>query len=189
MGLVGREMLFRRLDGAGNVEANAADLVSQARATPGAPLDAGSQAMLDMALCGRGDVSRVRVHDDARSHAAARAVGARAFAIGSDIYFAAGQYDPTSKAGQHLIAHEVAHTLQQEGAAPHVRRKRAISAPGDACEREADAFADAVVAGAPAPALRASADAALLRKESPAPARGQREGLRCGRHPSRSLWP
>ena len=85
----------------------------------------------------------VRVHTDARAAAAAAAVGARAFALGDDLYFATGAYDPTSAAGQALIAHEVAHVAQQRrGTAPTDRK---ISDPSDTHEREAEAFAAAFV--------------------------------------------
>jgi hypothetical protein len=54
----------------------------------------------------------VRVHTGSNAAAAAQAVSARAFAIGSDIAFGAGQFQPGTTEGQELIAHEVAHTLQ-----------------------------------------------------------------------------
>ena len=54
-----------------------------------------------------------------RSHAneAAEAVGAKAFAVGRSVYFGAGAYEPGSTRGRELLAHEVAHTVQQRGAA------------------------------------------------------------------------
>ena len=53
------------------------------------------------------DLSSVRVHQDDAKHA-----GAKAYTVGQDIHFAPGQYDPQSKAGKQLLAHEVAHTQQ-----------------------------------------------------------------------------
>jgi hypothetical protein len=93
------------------------------------------------------DLSAVRVHTGASSQAAADAVGARAYATGNDIHFAAGEYDPASSDGQFLIAHEVAHTVQQAGG---VRYKLHVSQSGDAAEVEADRAAAAMVSGAPA---------------------------------------
>jgi hypothetical protein len=91
----------------------------------------------------------VRVHTDGASAEAARSIAAKAFTVGQDIYFGDGQYDPTSKEGKHLIAHEVAHTAQQRsGGATHLHTKLEVSRPGDAIETEADAAADAMVAGA-----------------------------------------
>lgn len=85
------------------------------------------------------DLARVRVHTDERAHAAAAQLGARAFTIGDDIFFAAGAFDPSSVAGIELIAHEVAHVAQQRGATRST--ERVVSQPGDAHEREAERFA------------------------------------------------
>lgn len=59
------------------------------------------------------DLSGVRVHSDSQSAELNRAVSARAFTIGSDIFLGAGQYRPASRDGQELLAHEVTHTIQQ----------------------------------------------------------------------------
>jgi hypothetical protein len=69
------------------------------------------------------DFSRVRIHDDAAAHAMADAEGARAFTHGSDVYFARGELARND--ASRLIAHELAHTVQQ-GAASTVRRKPAV---------------------------------------------------------------
>jgi hypothetical protein len=61
------------------------------------------------------DLSGVRVHNDSRSSELNRAVSAKAFTIGSDIFLGAGQYRPNSRDGQQLLAHEVTHTIQQGG--------------------------------------------------------------------------
>ena len=59
------------------------------------------------------DFGGVRVHTDAPSDELARYLQARAFTTGSDIVFRRGQYDPSSRAGQQLIGHELAHVVQQ----------------------------------------------------------------------------
>ncbi|HEY5895499.1 MAG TPA: DUF4157 domain-containing protein [Chthoniobacterales bacterium] len=61
----------------------------------------------------RTDFSQVRLHIGAAASAAARAVSARAFATGSDIAFAHGQYAPETSLGRRLLAHELAHVVQQ----------------------------------------------------------------------------
>lgn len=66
------------------------------------------------------DLSSVRVHTDERAASAASAMGALAFTTGNDIFFGAGQYRPDDAAGQQVLAHELAHTVQQRGGA---RRK------------------------------------------------------------------
>ena len=60
----------------------------------------------------------VRVHTDAHAAELSRAVSARAFTVGSDIFFAAGEYSPGTPDGNELIAHELAHVVQQRGAPP-----------------------------------------------------------------------
>jgi hypothetical protein len=59
--------------------------------------------------------SHVRVHYDAKAKESAAAVNAKAYTVGSDIVFGEGQYDTSSEKGVQLIAHELAHTVQQNG--------------------------------------------------------------------------
>ncbi len=94
------------------------------------------------------DLSGVRVHTGSESAQAASAVGAHAYTVGQDIHFAEGKYAPADPFGLHLLAHEVAHTVQQQGGAPSTQYKLEVSAPGDAHELEADRAADAMVRGA-----------------------------------------
>jgi hypothetical protein len=93
------------------------------------------------------DLSGVRVHTGSESASAASAVGARAYTTGQDIHFADGQYRPGDPFGLHLLAHEVAHTVQQSGGARRMQAKLEVSSPGDAAEVEADRAADAMVGG------------------------------------------
>ncbi len=75
------------------------------------------------------DLGNVRLHTDTEAAAAARDLRAEAFTRGSDVYFAAGKYQPQSDGGRHLIAHELTHTLQQSGGGP-VQTKRAATGSG-----------------------------------------------------------
>ena len=84
----------------------------------------------------------VRVHHDDHAAALSRAVSARAFTVGSDIFFGAGEYRPTSTGGRELLAHELAHVVQQRGAPS--AGPLTVSQPGDALEREAEAAARGV---------------------------------------------
>jgi len=59
------------------------------------------------------DFSQVRIHVDSRAAGVASSIGARAFTLGQDVAFGEGQYQPDSKEGRRLIAHELAHTIQQ----------------------------------------------------------------------------
>jgi hypothetical protein len=105
-------ILMRKHDGNG-VEPGAADAVSRAASSSGRALPDHLRSKFEQSL--GADLSGVRVHDGSASAASARAVGAKAYALGNDIHFGAGHYDPTSAAGEHLLAHEVAHTVQQRG--------------------------------------------------------------------------
>ena len=88
------------------------------------------------------DFRGVRVHTGSEADALNSAVHARAFTTGHDIFFRAGEYNPQSSGGRELLAHELTHVVQQTGA---VRRKLAISQPGDVYEQEADQVARAVM--------------------------------------------
>jgi hypothetical protein len=105
----------------------------------GASLDAGVQDRFTESL---GDLSDVRVHTDDRADRLNRSVSARAFATGSDVYFARGEYNPGSASGDRLIAHELAHVVQQRGAPSS--GPLTVSNPGDALETEADKVADQI---------------------------------------------
>ncbi|GAA6145680.1 eCIS core domain-containing protein [Thalassolituus maritimus] len=59
------------------------------------------------------DFSRVVIHTDMQSNELCKELNARAFAIGNDIYFASGEFNPESERGQELLAHELTHVVQQ----------------------------------------------------------------------------
>jgi len=61
------------------------------------------------------DFSSVRLHTDSHAVAMSRNVNAHAFTHGNDIYFNEGKFDPSSREGKHLLAHELTHTIQQGG--------------------------------------------------------------------------
>ncbi|HLL24398.1 MAG TPA: DUF4157 domain-containing protein, partial [Kofleriaceae bacterium] len=102
----------RKADG-GDVSAGAATSLAAAEGSPGGDLPATARVQLESHS--GVDLSSVRVHTGSASQAAASAVGAKAYTVGQDIHFGAGYYDPSSQAGKHLLAHEVAHTIQQRG--------------------------------------------------------------------------
>lgn len=123
------------------------------------------------------DLSDVRVHSGPASASAAEQLGARAFTTGRDIHFAAGQYEPGHSSGLHLLAHEVAHTVQQRGGARGAQTKLQVSEPGDAAEQAADQFADHVVHGGVAPTLT-TAPADVVYRTPAAPSWGGVTGVR-----------
>jgi hypothetical protein len=87
----------------------APQIVHEALGSAGRPLDAATRAFMEPRF--GHDFSRVRVHSDARAVESARAIGALAYTVGEHVAFAA--FDPASSAGRTLIAHELAHVLQQ----------------------------------------------------------------------------
>jgi hypothetical protein len=81
-------------------------------------------------------LSDVRIHADGAAAALAQSVSARAFTVGSDIFFGPGEYRPATPAGRELLTHELVHVVQQRGAPRS--GSLTVSEPGDALEREAE---------------------------------------------------
>lgn len=111
----------------------------------GEALPAGVRGSFESSL--NTDLGGVRVHPGPDAAAATSRIGARAFAVGNDIAFGAGQYSPDSPDGRWLLAHEVAHTVQQRGSSPVAQGKLETTHAGDPAEAEADRAADAMVSG------------------------------------------
>jgi len=116
----------------------------------GAPLDGRTRQRMEGAL--GTDLSSVRVHTGGESAAAARDMGARAFAVGNDVHFGAAQYNPGSREGDRLLAHELTHVVQG-GLQPARKPERDhddeheeldVSQPHEPAEVEADSVADHV---------------------------------------------
>jgi hypothetical protein len=80
----------------------------------GSALPPGTRAFFEQRF--GADFGDVRVHTDTRAADTAEAIDARAFTVGRDIVFGPGQYGPETSAGQHLLAHELTHVVQQEDA-------------------------------------------------------------------------
>ena len=103
---------IQRFSGQSNGQMDAVPTsVNQALASPGRPLE--PELRQDMEQRFGHDFSRVRVHTDGKAADSADAVSARAYTVGHDIVFAAGQYDSGANEGRKLIAHELTHTIQQ----------------------------------------------------------------------------
>ena len=77
----------------------------------GRPLDAGLQASMGQAM--GADFSQVRVHTGPQANALNQSIQAKAFTTGQDVFFRQGEYQPGSRGGQELIAHELTHVVQQ----------------------------------------------------------------------------
>jgi hypothetical protein len=134
-----------RIPASGRVHPRVTSAIDASRGG-GRPLEAAARARLEHGL--GESLGDVRVHADAHAAALARAVSARAFAVGPDLFFAAGAYRPGSCDGDKLIAHEVIHAVQQRGAP--TSGPLSVSAPGDATEVEAEVMASTMQAEASA---------------------------------------
>jgi hypothetical protein len=103
---------------------------------PKAENDADATVNTALADAGRGTshASGATFHDDSTSHAAADALGARAFTAGSDVYFGAGQLAPATESGSALIQHELTHVEQARGVAAPAPGNFAVSSTSDGAE-------------------------------------------------------
>jgi hypothetical protein len=96
-------------------EGRAHESVGEALRSPGEPLEAPTREFME-ARFGR-SFNNVRIHTDASAVESANAVGARAYTTGNDVVFGRDQYKPSSPSGRRLVAHELAHTIQQSSLA------------------------------------------------------------------------
>lgn len=137
--------------------------VHQVLLSPGQSLDRPTQDFM-MTRFGY-DFTKVRVHTDRIASESARSVQAHAYTVGHNIVFGANQYAPQTSAGRSLLAHELAHVVQQGGHSgilsgnglshePHKMAAESrtdnsskihIGQPGDTYERDADSAAEVVM--------------------------------------------
>ena len=101
--------LFKRKDG--QTEATDDPQEIQGQLSGGQPLEGSAKSRMGAAF--GYDFSGVRVHTGARAAGLSDDLNARAFTVGSDIAFGPGEYQPGTKIGDALIAHELAHVVQQ----------------------------------------------------------------------------
>jgi Domain of unknown function (DUF4157) len=99
-----------------------AQLTGQIQATRGSGhrLDGQTRGYMETGF--NRDFSGVKIHTGDYAHEMNQQLGARAFTVGNDVYFRRGEYQPGAESGRRLLAHELAHTVQQ-GAVPMVQRK------------------------------------------------------------------
>jgi Domain of unknown function (DUF4157) len=122
-------------------------IVDDVLRSPGQPLDGQSRAFFEPRF--GMDFSTVRIHTDGKSAESAQAVNAQAYAVGRDIVFNSGKYVPQSSAGRQILAHELAHVVQQGTGELRSSEPHTISDPGDFAEREASRTAQQLASGAP----------------------------------------
>jgi hypothetical protein len=100
----------------------------------GQPLNENLRGSMERAF--RADFSDVKVHTDSLSDALNRSLNARALTIGQNLFFRSGEYNTATSSGRELIAHELTHVLQQNGAA--LRQKPAVGVTGQLREAMAE---------------------------------------------------
>ncbi len=124
-----------------------ADTVRHALQGSGRPLEPETRASLEPRF--GHSFEHIRVFADKSAAESARALGASAYAVGSNIVFGEGRFEPESSDGQRLLAHELAHTVQQSahGPNPSLPDELDVSESGDASEAEAEAASSRVASG------------------------------------------
>jgi hypothetical protein len=136
------KLLFKRRRGSRNPAAD--PLGTLQRLGRGESFGGSARGRMEQAF--GADFSDVRVHTDATAAGLAQSTDARAFSIGRSIAFGAGEYQPGTLEGDALIAHELAHVVQQRGAAGGAVAARAPSDDVAGLEADADSAAiDATV--------------------------------------------
>ncbi|MDJ0807571.1 MAG: DUF4157 domain-containing protein [Gammaproteobacteria bacterium] len=119
----------RRVPGASTLDNLMTPRASELFTSVGKPLDATTRSFFQS---GFGyDLGRVRVHTDPISSTLAGSIKARAFTVGTDLVFNRDQYDPASIRGKKLLAHELAHVVQQQSTGLKVQRQDDSSAQPD----------------------------------------------------------
>jgi Domain of unknown function (DUF4157) len=156
-----RELLQRKMSG--DFEGTEVpSLVHEVLRSPGQPLAAKTRAFMEPRF--GHDFSGLRVHTDAKSVESARVVNALAYTVGRDIVFGSSHVASDTRQGRELIAHELAHVVQQsQNAAPRAPQSFGGDEHGPA-ETEADRVADRIIEGEPGGPVSAQPGPSLHRK-------------------------
>jgi hypothetical protein len=156
---------LQRMAGNESVSALLTEDQEEARSSPvrevvgsggGSPLEPGARSFLEGRM--GSDFSDVRVHTGPRADESARSISAQAYTVGTDVVFRSGAYQPETQAGRHVLAHELAHVVQQKAgpvAGTPAPGGISLSHPSDPFEQAAERAADHALAGeaaAPVPA-------------------------------------
>lgn len=106
------EETLQRKESAGNAPA-LSYIVNQTLQSSGQPLDTATRSFMEPRF--GYDFSKVRIHDDPVAHRGAKDINALAYTHQHNIVFARGRYQPKTKEGRQLLAHELTHVIQQNG--------------------------------------------------------------------------
>ena len=115
-----KQLSLKRVSASAHESSEVPSSVDTVLRSSGEPLDAATQSFME-ARFGY-DFGQVRVHTDRAAAQSAHEVSALAYTVGNHIAFAGGQYAPGSAGGNRLLAHELAHVVQQGGASNVIQR-------------------------------------------------------------------
>jgi hypothetical protein len=132
----------------------------------GEPLDSETRAFFEPRF--GHDFSHVRVHANETAAASARAVSANAYTVGRDVVFDAGKYHPQDQTGRELIAHELAHVVQQQRATTRTGSAGLVIDNNPTAEREADHAAQQATSGRGPIDIAVSSEGRVARQPAPA---------------------
>lgn len=138
-------------------------IVHEVLQSGGHPLDAGTRAFMEPRF--GHDFSNVRVHSDAQAARSARAVNAFAYTVENHIVLGTGHYSPQTTSTKRLLAHELAHVVQQRNGGAF--QPSAISSPGDGLEQQAARAEEAIMSDRPAPPLSDATNTVQRQKGDP----------------------
>ncbi len=133
-----KNLLFKEREGGGGVETGDPEEI-QSQLGAGHSLEGGVQSRMESAY-GQ-SFGGVQVHADSKAAGLSESLNARAFTVGQDIAFGAGEYQPGTMIGDALIAHELAHVMQQRGADASGGVMQKSHAGYNALEEDADVSA------------------------------------------------
>ncbi|HEV7405927.1 MAG TPA: DUF4157 domain-containing protein [Chthoniobacteraceae bacterium] len=140
-------------------------IVDEVLRSPGRPLPSATRAFMESRF--DHDFSHTRVHTGPRAAESASAIGAEAYTVGRQMVFGEGRYAPETASGKHLLAHELAHVVQQsDGETPPGSALR-VDASTSQFEAEADRAAEQVSSGARSPSSLRTARPQVNRKPLP----------------------
>jgi Domain of unknown function (DUF4157)/DNA/RNA non-specific endonuclease len=133
-------------------------IVHEVLNSPGQQLDPATRAFMEPRF--GHDFGNVRVHTDARAAESARAVHAHAYTVGHNVVFAANEFAPGTRQGRDLLAHELAHTIQQRRASSAVQ----LVPPGSMLEAKAEQAGRDVTSGRSVTETLGSSELAVARQ-------------------------
>jgi hypothetical protein len=144
----------------------AGPLASAGGPPPDAPPD-GERALGEMSAAFGRSFDGVQLHTGTEAAQRTSALDTRAVTTGRDVYFAPGAFEPGTPDGKRVLAHELAHVVQQQGATPSPQGYQAPVGPrGDVFEQEANRAADDVMAGR-RPSIEHATSEPVAQREEP----------------------